>query len=85
MTLYVLRKRLFNHCLKISKRNEAHERGQWLQMSRSKTSTSKNFCDYESTRRIYNIRVPPRFNFAKDVLESWETKEKVIEENALLF
>uniref|UniRef100_A0A8C1VZ75 medium-chain acyl-CoA ligase n=1 Tax=Cyprinus carpio TaxID=7962 RepID=A0A8C1VZ75_CYPCA len=76
MTLYVLRKSFFNHCLKISKKNEVHEGGRWLQMCRSKTSAPKNFCDYESMRRTYNIRVPQRFNFAKDVLEQWETKEK---------
>uniref|UniRef100_A0A8C1PPV7 medium-chain acyl-CoA ligase n=1 Tax=Cyprinus carpio TaxID=7962 RepID=A0A8C1PPV7_CYPCA len=76
MTLYVRRKSFFNHCLKISKKNEVHEGGRWLQMCRSKTSAPKNFCDYESMRRTYNIRVPQRFNFAKDVLEQWETKEK---------
>uniref|UniRef100_A0A672RV78 medium-chain acyl-CoA ligase n=1 Tax=Sinocyclocheilus grahami TaxID=75366 RepID=A0A672RV78_SINGR len=73
MNLYVLRKSFFNHCLKISKKNEG---GQWLQMCRSKTSAPKNFCDYERMRRTYNIRVPQRFNFAKDVLEQWETKDK---------
>uniref|UniRef100_A0A671LZW9 medium-chain acyl-CoA ligase n=1 Tax=Sinocyclocheilus anshuiensis TaxID=1608454 RepID=A0A671LZW9_9TELE len=76
MNVYVLRKSFFNHCLKISKKNEVHEGGQWLQMCRSKTYAPKNFCDYESMRRTYNIRVPQRFNFAKDVLEQWETKEK---------
>ncbi|XP_052404246.1 acyl-coenzyme A synthetase ACSM3, mitochondrial isoform X2 [Carassius gibelio] len=76
MSLYVLRKSFFNHCLKVSKKNEVHEGGRWLQMCRSKTSAPKNFCDYESMRRIYNIQVPQRFNFAKDVLEQWETKEK---------
>ncbi|RXN20096.1 acyl-coenzyme A synthetase mitochondrial isoform X3 [Labeo rohita] len=46
-------------------------------MCRSKTTSApKNFSDYESIKRDYNIRVPQRFNFAKDVLEQWETKEK---------
>ncbi|KTF88535.1 hypothetical protein cypCar_00004524, partial [Cyprinus carpio] len=61
--------------VKISKKNELHERGRWLQMCRFKTSAPKN-CDYESMRQAYNIRVPQRFHFAKDMHEQWETKEK---------
>lgn len=79
MNSYVLRTSRLNHCLKNACKNGVHERRQFLQMCRSKTTSApKNFSDYEIIKRDYNIRVPQRFNFAKDVLEQWETKEKVI-------
>lgn len=78
MNLYLFRQTLFKRCLKYAIKNEKHERGYWLQMCRFKTSAPKNFCDYESMRQAYNVQVPQQFNFAKDVLEQWETKEKVI-------
>ncbi|XP_067308739.1 acyl-coenzyme A synthetase ACSM3, mitochondrial isoform X2 [Pseudorasbora parva] len=83
MSLYVLRKTLFKRCLKYANTNEIYERGYWLQMCRFKTSAPKNFCDIESTRRIYNIQVPLQFNFAKDVLEQWESKEKTGQRSSL--
>lgn len=77
MNLYVFSNILFKRCLKNGKRNEVYKQGLWLQTCRFKTSAPKNFCDYESMRSTYKIHVPQRFNFAKDVLEQWETKEKV--------
>ncbi|XP_055059366.2 acyl-coenzyme A synthetase ACSM3, mitochondrial [Misgurnus anguillicaudatus] len=77
MHLIAYRKGLLNGCcLNKICRNEIFRRGQWLQMWRSKTSAPKNFKDYESTRQTYNPQVPLHFNFAKDVLEQWETKER---------
>lgn len=76
MNLYVLSNHIFKCCLKNGQRNEVYARGQWLQQCRYKTSAPKNFSDYESMRSTYKIQVPQRFNFAKDVLEQWETKEK---------
>lgn len=40
-------------------------------------STPQNFTCYETLRQLYNPHIPEHFNFAKDVLDEWETKEKV--------
>ncbi|XP_031416077.1 acyl-coenzyme A synthetase ACSM3, mitochondrial [Clupea harengus] len=39
-------------------------------------STPQNFTCYETLRQLYNPQIPEHFNFAKDVLDEWETKEK---------
>ncbi|XP_058274080.1 acyl-coenzyme A synthetase ACSM3, mitochondrial isoform X1 [Hemibagrus wyckioides] len=49
---------------------------QWLQAQRSKTTSPKNFTDYHSLLHEPKPHIPPLFNFAKHVLEVWETKEK---------
>lgn len=78
MHLIAFRKALLNHRLKDVCKNEVFWRGRRLQICRSKSTAPKNYIDYESARRSYNPQVPPYYNFAKDVLELWETKEKVL-------
>ncbi|XP_051552833.1 acyl-coenzyme A synthetase ACSM3, mitochondrial isoform X2 [Myxocyprinus asiaticus] len=76
MHLTTFRKAIFKPTLKNAYNPEVLWRGQWLQMCRPKTSAPKNFGDYENIRRTYNLKPSARFNFAKDVLEQWERKEK---------
>uniref|UniRef100_A0A8B9J8X9 medium-chain acyl-CoA ligase n=1 Tax=Astyanax mexicanus TaxID=7994 RepID=A0A8B9J8X9_ASTMX len=47
-----------------------------LSAVRTKTSSPKNFTDYSSLSLIYRPRVPALFNFARDLLDFWEEKEK---------
>lgn len=51
---------------------------QRLQAHRHKTTKPKNFTDYNSLVHLPKPHVPPVFNFAKDVLDIWETREKVL-------
>ncbi|XP_046732405.1 acyl-coenzyme A synthetase ACSM3, mitochondrial isoform X2 [Silurus meridionalis] len=51
-------------------------RTQWLQSHRFKTTSPKNFTDYHSLMHFPKTPVPPLFNFAKDVLDHWESVEK---------
>uniref|UniRef100_A0AAY4AMN2 medium-chain acyl-CoA ligase n=1 Tax=Denticeps clupeoides TaxID=299321 RepID=A0AAY4AMN2_9TELE len=44
--------------------------------TRQKTSAPQNFPSYESLRQMYDPEVPEYFNFARDVLDAWEAKEK---------
>ncbi|XP_051985126.1 acyl-coenzyme A synthetase ACSM3, mitochondrial isoform X2 [Xyrauchen texanus] len=76
MHLIAFRKAIFKHTLKNAYNREVLWRGQCLQMCRPKTSAPKNFGDYENMRRTYNLKPSAQFNFAKDVLEQWERKEK---------
>ncbi|XP_030631345.1 acyl-coenzyme A synthetase ACSM3, mitochondrial [Chanos chanos] len=55
---------------------------QWDQTCRHKTTAPKNFTDYESLRHLYSPSVPEHFNFARDVLDVWEAKEKSGEKTA---
>ncbi|XP_062843551.1 acyl-coenzyme A synthetase ACSM3, mitochondrial [Trichomycterus rosablanca] len=50
--------------------------------ARYKTTVPKNFTDYNSLHQIYKPEVPVHFNFAKHVLEVWETKEKAGEKSS---
>ena len=34
-----------------------------------------NMTDYEATRRSFRLRVPERFNFARDVVDAWAARE----------
>ncbi|XP_026852105.2 acyl-coenzyme A synthetase ACSM3, mitochondrial isoform X1 [Electrophorus electricus] len=54
----------------------AARRANWSPVLRPKSTAPKNFTDYESMKEAYRPRVPARFNFAKDVLDVWEAKEK---------
>lgn len=56
------------------------ERARCLQAQRSKTTSPKNFTDYHSVMLRPAVPIPPLFNFAKDVLDTWETREKVVTE-----
>lgn len=49
---------------------------QWQQAHRSKTTNPNNFTDYDSLVHLPKPHIPPLFNFAKDVLDVWETTEK---------
>ncbi|XP_026999100.2 acyl-coenzyme A synthetase ACSM3, mitochondrial isoform X1 [Tachysurus fulvidraco] len=51
-------------------------RTQWLQTHRNKTTSPKNFTDYNSLMLLPKPNIPSFFNFAKDVLDFWEEKEK---------
>ena len=41
-----------------------------------------SFTDYEHERRTFNLTVPQRFNFARDVIDVWASAEQVL---ALVF
>ncbi|KAG5286026.1 hypothetical protein AALO_G00010170 [Alosa alosa] len=48
----------------------------WWHQIRKKSSLPQNFTSYETLRQLYNPHIPEFFNFAKDVLDEWEAKEK---------
>ncbi|XP_057191035.1 acyl-coenzyme A synthetase ACSM3, mitochondrial isoform X2 [Triplophysa rosa] len=77
MYLIAFRKALLNQRLKNVCKNEVFWRGRGLQiLCRSKSTVPKNYSDYESMRRSYKPQIPLHYNFAEDVLEQWEMKEK---------
>ncbi|KAL6467870.1 hypothetical protein MHYP_G00235470 [Metynnis hypsauchen] len=61
----------------------AWRRARGLPAVRYKTSAPKNFTGYESLKQTYKPRVPAQFNFARDVLDVWETIEKANEKSSL--
>lgn len=79
MPLLAIGCRVFlTHALKRSRYAFNTESGaQWLQTHRAKTTSPKNFSDYDSLMLLPKLHSPPLFNFAKDVLDVWESREKV--------
>lgn len=53
-----------------------HNRLKWHQI-RKNSSLPQNFSSYETLQQLYNPHIPEFFNFAKDVLDAWETRQKV--------
>lgn len=78
MYLIAFRKALLNQRLTNVCKNEVFWSERGLQICRTKSTVPKNYSDYESMRLSYNPPVPLHYNFAKDVLEQWEMKEKVL-------